>query len=290
MEFVKLSQFSESELLNTHNLAFSDYEVPMELSLEDFTYFNKRRGVRYDLSIGAVEGNKLIGFILNAIDMWKDKLTCYDCGTGVIPEFRQKGVGNQIFSKLLPLLRKEGVNQYQLEVIQTNTAAFNLYKNRNFQIIRELDCLQVEKDQLTKELVKDKNKTQRMEFDIKELKNIDWEKVKQFWDFQPSWQNSDLSIERVKESFYYFGAYLGNEIIGYMVCEPNGGITQIAVNPKYRKKHIGENLLHMMLENNPNVKRINIINVDTRDETLLTFLRNLGFKSFVTQYEMSLLL
>jgi ribosomal protein S18 acetylase RimI-like enzyme len=290
MEFVKLSQFTEAELLNTHNLAFSDYEVPMELSLEAFTYFNKRRGVRYDLSIGAVEGNKLIGFILNAIDMWEDKLTCYDCGTGVIPEFRQKGVGNQIFSKLLPLLREEGVKQYLLEVIQTNTAAFNLYKNRNFQIIREFDCLQVEKDQLTRELVKDKNKTQRMEFDIKELKNIDWETVKQFWDFQPSWQNSNLSIERVKESFYYFGAYLGNEIIGYMVYEPNGSITQIAVNPIYRKKHIGEKLLHMMLENNPNVKRINIINVDKRDETLLTFLRNMGFKSFVTQYEMSLVL
>ena len=134
MEFVELSQFSEAEILKTHNLAFSDYEVSMELSLEAFNYFNRRRGVRYNLSIGAVEGDNLIGFILNATGMWEGRLTCYDCGTGVIPEFRQKGIGNQIFEELLPLLRREGVKQYLLEVIQTNTAAFNLYKNRKFQI------------------------------------------------------------------------------------------------------------------------------------------------------------
>jgi ribosomal protein S18 acetylase RimI-like enzyme len=288
MEFVELSQFSEAEILNTHNLAFSDYEISMELSLEAFSYFNRRRGVRYDLSIGVIEEDKLIGFILNAVDMWEGRLTCYDCGTGVIPEFRQKGIGNQIFEELLPLLRKEGIRQYLLEVIQTNTAAFNLYKNRKFQIIREFDCLQVKKDQLASELQKEKNETQRFEYDIRELKNIDWKTVNQFWDYQPSWQNSDLSIDRVKESFYYLGAYLNNRITGYMVYEATGGITQLAVNPKYRRKYIGKNLIRMMLENNPNVKNFNMVNVDMRNEALLTFLRNLGFKSFVTQYEMSL--
>ena len=101
MEFVDLSQFSELEILDAHNKAFSDYEVPMQLSLESFKYFNQRRGVQYDLSFGAVEGNELVGFILNAIDIWEGKRTAYDCGTGVIPEFRQKGIGNQIFSELL---------------------------------------------------------------------------------------------------------------------------------------------------------------------------------------------
>ncbi len=89
IEFFPLNQFSESEILNTHNEAFSNYEVPMQLSLEVFRYFNSRRGVRYDLSLGAVEGKRLIGFILNAIDFWNGKLTAYDCGTGIIPEFRQ---------------------------------------------------------------------------------------------------------------------------------------------------------------------------------------------------------
>ena len=73
MEFVDLSRFSELEILNTHNKAFSDYEVPMQLSLESFKYFNQRRGVRYDLSFGAVEENELVGFILNAIDNWEGK-------------------------------------------------------------------------------------------------------------------------------------------------------------------------------------------------------------------------
>ena len=54
MEFIDLSQITEIEIVETHNEAFSDYEVPMNLSLEIFEYFNRRRGVRYDLSIGAV--------------------------------------------------------------------------------------------------------------------------------------------------------------------------------------------------------------------------------------------
>ena len=84
IEFLLLNQFSESEILNTHNEAFSDYEVPMQLSLEVFRYFNIRRGVRYDLSIGAVKGKRLIGFILNAVDFWNGKLTADDSGTLIV--------------------------------------------------------------------------------------------------------------------------------------------------------------------------------------------------------------
>ncbi|MFX1376071.1 MAG: hypothetical protein ACFFA0_09685 [Promethearchaeota archaeon] len=68
MKFIELSRFSESEILDSHNEAFSDYEVPMQISLDSFKYFNLRRGIMYDLSLGAVDDEKLVGFILNAID------------------------------------------------------------------------------------------------------------------------------------------------------------------------------------------------------------------------------
>ncbi|MFX1325220.1 MAG: GNAT family N-acetyltransferase [Promethearchaeota archaeon] len=288
MEFIDLSQISEAEIVETHNEAFSDYEVPMNLSLDTFRYFNRRRGVRYDLSIGAIEDGKLIGFILNAIDIWDGNLTAYDCGTGVVPEFRKKGVGNQIFDELLPILRKEKIKQYLLEVIQTNTAAYNLYIKRNFKITREFDCLQAERVAIEKKLNEDVKKNTIIDFNVRELKSLDWNIARKFWDYNPSWQNSDLSILRVEESFEYLGAFINNSLVGYLVFEQTGGITQLAIHPKHRKKKLAFNLLEMLLNKYPDNERFNIINIDTRDTALLAFLRNFGFKSFTAQYEMKL--
>lgn len=288
MEFKDLSQFTEIEIVETHNEAFSDYEVPMNISLELFQYFNIRRGVRYDLSIGAIEDGKLIGFILNAIDYWNGKLTAYDCGTGVIPEFRKKGVGNQIFNELLPILRKENVKQYLLEVIQNNIAAYNLYRKRNFQITREFECLQAERISIERKLNESMTDLSTIEYNIQELKLLDWGIARKFWDYYPSWQNSDFSILRVEDSFGYIGAFLKKDLVGYLVYEQNGGITQLAVHPKHRNQKIGLKLLEMLMKKCPNSENFNIINIDTRDTTLLAFFKKLGFESFISQYEMIL--
>ena len=50
----------EMEILETHNNAFSDYAVEMNWTLPQFQSINKQRGVRYDLSIGAFDGDKLV--------------------------------------------------------------------------------------------------------------------------------------------------------------------------------------------------------------------------------------
>jgi len=286
MKFALLNQFSETEILDTHNKAFSDYEVPMQLSLERFLYFNRRRGVRYDLSIGAIVEDKLIGFILNAVDMWNGKLTAYDCGTGIISEFRQKGVGNQIFNHLLPILQKENIEQYLLEVIQTNYAAINLYRKRNFLITREFDCLNVERNQLINNF--QEYNIHGRQINIRELKSIDWNVARKFWNFPPSWQNSELSIQRVDDSFNYLGAFYSNKLVGYMVYESTGGITQLAVHPDYRNQQIGQKLLTNMMNSCSHIDNFHIINVDKRDTILLHFLEKLGFKSFTSQFEMIL--
>ena len=288
MRFESLDQFSEVEILDTHNEAFSDYQVPMQLTLDIFQYFNLRRGVRYDLSIGAVEGSKLIGFILNAVDFWTGKLTSYDCGTGVIPKFRQKGVGDQMFKELLPILKAENIKQYLLEVIKTNTAGINLYKKRNFIITREFDCLQVEKEKMLDKLLNLRNSSSLNKYEYRKLEKIDWEVARDFWEFTPSWQNSDLSIQRVKESFNYLGAFYHNELVGYIVFEPYGSITQLAFHSGHKIQNIGYNFMKIMMEEYPGIEKFNILNVDKRDSNLLTFLKNAGFKTFISQYEMIL--
>ncbi|MHA2128935.1 MAG: GNAT family N-acetyltransferase [Promethearchaeota archaeon] len=286
MEFILLNKFAESEILETQNRAFSDYEVPMQLSLEAFKYFNRRRGVCYDLSLGALIDGNLIGFILNAVDIWEGKLTAYDCGTGIIPEFRQKGIGNQLFNNLLPILKTKKIKRYLLEVIQSNTAAYNLYRKRNFQVTREFDCLQVERTQLENEFQNKETELRDFNYDIKNVERIDWKIVKKFQDFSASWQNSEFSIQRVSDSFGYLSAFYKKKIVGYMVYEPSGGITQLAIHPKHRNQKIGLNFIKNLLEKCPNSEKFSIINIDTQDTNLTDLFTRLGFKSFATQFEM----
>jgi ribosomal protein S18 acetylase RimI-like enzyme len=286
MEFIRLNQFEESDILDTQNKAFSDYEVPMQISLEAFKYFNLRRGVRYDLSLGVVNNDSLIGFILNAVDIWEGKLTAYDCGTGIIPEFRQKGIGNQIFDKVLPILKEEKIEQYLLEVIQTNTAACILYRRRNFQVTREFDCLQIERTELEKEFQNEETEFRSLSYVIKGGDMINWNIAKEFQDFKASWQNSELSIQRVNDSFGYLTAFYKKKFVGYMVFEPNGGITQLAIHPKHRNRKIGRTFIKTLLEKCPNSEKFNMINIDTRCVNLISFLNKLGFNSFTTQFEM----
>jgi ribosomal protein S18 acetylase RimI-like enzyme len=285
MEFVKLNEYSESEILEAHNEAFSDYEIPMHISLDSFKYLNLRRGVRYDLSLGAVSEEKLVGFIINAIDTWEGKLTAYDCGTGVIPSFRERGIGNQIFSELVPLLQKEKVEQYLLEVIQSNTAAYNLYKKRNFEISREFNCLSAEVKELNFK-IQDSNLGEG--YSIQRVNSINWKVFTRYRDYPPSWQNSDLSIQRVPNSFRYLEASFKNKLVGYLVYEPNGGITQIGIDPNHRNQNISTEFIKHILENEENLERMHIINIDKRDSELQRFLSRIGFKSFTTQFEMIL--
>ena len=97
--------------------AFSDYQVSLQMSEEQFEQRVKRDGVELELSAGAFEGERMIGFYMNGRGTWHGKETAYDAGTGVIPSHRRQGVAQELFDFLVPRLKERGVTQYLLEVI-----------------------------------------------------------------------------------------------------------------------------------------------------------------------------
>lgn len=119
----------------------------MDLSLADFEKMLLRNGFEPELSVGAFVNDRLAGFIFNGFRDWNGVTTVYDTGTGVIKDYRKQGITNHMFSIARNVLQEKGIKQYLLEVIQTNTAAVELYKKQGFEITRELNCFQVEKSQ-----------------------------------------------------------------------------------------------------------------------------------------------
>lgn len=261
--------------------AFSDYKVKIDLPFWKFEQMLQRRGYVSEISIGAFINDKLVGFVLNGFRGWNGKSTVYDLGTGVVGEYRKQGITSNVLLKIGELLKEKKVEQYLLEVIQTNTSAFELYKKQGFEIVREFACFRLEKDNHKPMM------TWKVEH-VDKFNSTDWEQLKKFWDFAPSWQNSIDSIISLQDAFIYSVVRIDNEIVGYgIVDKKTGDIPQIGVNKNYRRKGIAESIVSDLI-GNVEINRASVLNVDDKSEITKDFLVSLGFVYSVGQYEMIL--
>ena len=128
-------------LAECFNLAFSDYEQPMNFTPESLRYYLTASGVDLSLSFGAFHGDRLVGFILNSAGIYNDLNVVFDAGTGVIPEHRGKKVFSGLFAYTAEQLRQKGIAKYYLEVLQSNHHAQSIYKKVGFSIRREYTVL-----------------------------------------------------------------------------------------------------------------------------------------------------
>ncbi|EPY2303246.1 GNAT family acetyltransferase [Clostridium sporogenes] len=261
--------------------AFSDYQVKMDLPILKFQYMLQRRGYVAKASIGAFNDDILVGFVLNGVRNWDGKLTAYDTGTGVIETYRKQGITSNMLLNVRQLFKEMGVEQYLLEVIQSNTSAFQIYKKQGFKILRDFECFHLDKNKYNPIT------TYKVEH-INMVNPDDWRELKGFWDFVPSWQNSINSINAVSDAFIYSVVRLNDSIVGYGVIDKKtGDIPQIAVNKNYRCKGIASSIITDLIKNTES-NNINVINVDGESRSMKDFLLKLGFECGVSQYEMIL--
>ncbi|WP_434293346.1 GNAT family N-acetyltransferase [Clostridium botulinum] len=261
--------------------AFSDYQVKMDLPLFKFQHMLQRRGYVSKVSIGAFNNETLVGFVLNGVRNWDGKLTAYDTGTGIIEAYRKQGITSNMLLNVRRLFQQMGVEQYLLEVIQSNTSALQLYKKQGFKILRDFECFHLDKNKYNPIT------TYKVEH-VDMINPNDWRELTEFWDFAPSWQNSIDSINAVSDSFIYSIVRFDDNIVGYGVIDKKtGDIPQIAVNKNYRRKGIARNILTDLIKNTESYN-INVINVDGRSKSMKDFLLKLGFECGVSQYEMIL--
>jgi ribosomal protein S18 acetylase RimI-like enzyme len=110
--------------------------------------------------------------------------------------------------------------------------------------------------------------------------------LKEFWDCQPSWQNSIESICSLSEEFIYSVVRYDNRIVGYGVIEKRtGDIPQIGVDRNYRGKGIARSIMTDLI-NSTESSMVGVINVDDNSKLLKDFLSASGFVRGVSQYEM----
>jgi ribosomal protein S18 acetylase RimI-like enzyme len=181
----------------------------------------------------------------------------------------------------LPFIKKAGVQQYLLEVLQHNTKAVKVYRTLGFKETREFYYSLVSRD-----LVKVNSPQLSANYQLKQLCVQDCLAGASFHDFAPSWQNSFEAVLRKPNDFSAFGAFYADSLVGYCITEPQSGdITQIAVDKKHRRRGLGSALLARALDIAESDK-IKVVNTDVQADEFTSFLASHNIKPSGKQFEM----
>lgn len=279
MEIKSLEKIGLTTIYEGFTQAFAEYELQL-----DRTQFQKmliRRGFVPKLSFAAFEGNRIVAFTLNGVGNYKGIPTAYDTGTGTLKEYRGKGLATGIFEYSTPYLKEANLKQYLLEVLQHNTKAVSVYRNLGFETTQEFNYFIQGKGKIV-------NRTKELDFPytVRQIDVRAYDGIPDFWDFQPSWQNSLDSMERAAGDLISWGLFTGNKLIGYCIFEPEtGDIPQIAVDKDFRRKGIGSLLFQQIIGSNKS-GLIKVVNTNTSCEAITNFLKSKNIHMKGGQFEM----
>ena len=272
MKVKHLGDTDFSEIMECFLLAFDGYFVKMPT---DHNYYKQRweaAKVNFELSYGMFDDNKLVGFIIHAIDKRESDLTAFNTGTGVIPEYRGKRIVKSIYEYAIPDLIKNGITKSVLEVIIENEKAVKAYKGIGFKICKTFKCF-------SGELLASQNEIDSIEVPFNE---IPWEQMpnqdKYSWDFH------FMSLKG-GNSKYYNVIKNGTVESFFTINIDNGTINQLEVLNNQARNW--ERLFSAIQSIS---KQVRIINVDDTLKAKLAAIENSGLKNTVNQYEMELTL
>jgi ribosomal protein S18 acetylase RimI-like enzyme len=272
---------SADEFASVHKTfvaAFADYVVKFELTERQFQNHLTLNAVDLAKSAGCVAGGELVGVSLNGFGVWEGRRTVYDAGTGVLPEYRRRGASRAMFDWMLPMFAGEGYQQVLLEVITHNKPAVRLYEQLGFQTTRELLLLEAQTVGETRHAAPEG-------IEIREIHRHENISFEDFWDGKPSWQNSVDAVERSLQVKRLFGAFAGEQCVGYIVFS-SGRLAQLAVHRDHRRKGIATRLL-LEMQKDAIEPKLQIINLDESLTESVVFFQNRGFRKIFGQYEMT---
>lgn len=267
----------------TH-LGHTDFNVIMECFLSsfegyfvkmptDYNYYRQRwkaAKVRYDLSYGMFDDDKLVGFIIHAVDERENHLIAFNTGTGVIPEYRGQKIVKSIYDYAIPDLIQNGITKSVLEVIIENHKAIKAYKGVGFKIRKTFKCFSGELS-VSEESIE----IYEVSFD-----NISWKQMPNQDTY--SWDFNNRSLRG--GNFKYYNVFHNGIVESFFSINiENNTINQLEVlNTK------NGNWKRLFFAVQSISKQVRIINVDDTLEEKLSAIEKSGLKNTVNQYEMEL--
>ncbi len=265
-------------LVRVFNDAFADYIITFQASREFLEFRWALARVDWDLSLGAFDGERLVGFCWHGVDELDGRSVAYNSGTGVLPDYRGNGLVDRIYHETWPLLRARGIGRCTLEVIAGNDRAVRVYERIGFTSERELVYVKGELDF-------SRLKAHAAEVELRELRDPPWAELETIEEMIPAW---DFMLNGAKvqgEGVRVVGAYDGDHLLGAAILrDSDHTLCWLSVAEESRRKGVASALL---TQANEGESAWRMVNVDRRATHLLGFLDRAGLKEEMFQYEMA---
>ena len=271
MTIRNLSGISFEIILECFLKAFENYFVELPRNEEYYKQRWKAAKVDFRNSYGMFEGEKMVGFILHALDKRKNKLIAFNTGTGVIPECRGKRIVNSIYTYALKDLKEKNVELSVLEVITKNAIAIKLYERIGFEKCKEYKCFEGE-IQI--------DSTEEVILNEIALNDVNWNSIPNQDSY--SWDNQKESI--LEGEYRFFQVTHKIEPESFFIINPE--INYLAqFDLLTNENNAWARLFAGIMKISEYIK---INNVDNKLKEKLDTLASVGLKNTVDQFEMEL--
>lgn len=275
MHFNTLDKVSISTLCSVFNTAFADYAIPFQLTADSLSAKINAEHIDLSLSVGAFDNDHLAGFILFGIDDVNGVRTAWDGGTGVIPECRGQKLTQRMFEYARPLLQQAGVKKVLLEVLETNTTAYNIYEQIRFKKTRMLHAYQGQPS------IK-KNKA----YAIEVVSTYDADHLLNMGNWQPAWQQMNNRVKGWSNDITTIVIQDKSKICAYAHYSPKRGrVFQFAVDSAHRRQGMATAIFDYMYDS---YTPLSIVNVDEVSSDAVAFIKAIGIEFYMSQYEMAI--
>jgi ribosomal protein S18 acetylase RimI-like enzyme len=288
LHYAHLSRWHYPQIFNTFVEAFADHAVSMSyLTRESLLSRWTKNAVDFKASVGAFDGERLVGFTMIGIDDWMGSPAAFDAGTGIVKGYRGFGVAPEMFELAVEGLRVRGIPTLMLEVIQTNRPAVRTYRKLGFKVTREFDCLRLPRERAHAKCGRAGNGA-AVEAVGKDLLPV----FERFADWRPSWETGFRAIARVPDQVRLYGARSDGAWVGFAAYHPAlHWLMNVSVRPSHRRHGIATALLQRVVANlPPDVEALKLINVERSDTGMLSWAGEMGFESYARQFEMALMI
>lgn len=272
-----LKNVNLEELLQVFNKSFSDYVVPMKLSMDQLRDKIKAEGIDLTISVGAFCNKELVGFILHA----KNNDYLYNAGTGVLPSFRGNNLTTKMYDYAIPLFKSFSMRKINLEVVSSNETACKSYRKIGFKKWRVLNSI--------KGIISIKtHKFEEVEgLQISNLPYYEYLISFAEKDIIPTWENNEFCIQNFETSLTIRKATInGTTTVGYIIFDSKANkILQIWVKEAYRRKGIGSYLIKELIGND---RSFLVTNIDGQNFGIHSFFKSVGGEPYLEQVEMEM--
>lgn len=258
--------------------AYSDYVIPMNISLEQFEHMTRERCYKPELSLAAMDKGEITAFWLNGENERIEAETLYTISVGTRPAWRRQGLATRLFDTVKGQTDTSIFKQVVLEVITRNEGAHAGYTKMGFKERRKVE---VARGSLAGFAAPAGG------LDVQEVSLGDARAIAaDLGDWTPTWQNSLGSLEQEPDDALCLAARGGGDNIGLgCFLRSTGQIKQLAVTEGASRCDVASQLLARAAEGRTDANSA-YVNIDASDVEILDLLREHGWDISISQYEM----